>query len=114
MEYGNGYTLTNQYNPNDFSLYNIKHQNTNNGTVALDVDYSYDVNKGVLNWRRNNSFGRKEDFTYDKLNRLLSEAINGNIINEYTYDKRGRITSNTELGKYSYNETDYKLQGIDF
>ncbi|MEI3789859.1 MULTISPECIES: RHS repeat domain-containing protein [unclassified Chryseobacterium] len=114
MEYGNGYTITNQYNPNDFSLFNIKHQNTNNGTVALDVDYNYDVNKGVLNWRRNNTFGKKEDFTYDKLNRLLSEAVNGVLTNEYTYDKRGRITSNTELGKYNYNETNYKLQGIDF
>ena len=114
MEYGNGYTLTNQYNPNDFTLYNITHQNTNTGHQALSLDYSYDVNKGVLNWRRNNTFGKKEDFTYDKLNRLLSEAVNGVLSNEYTYDKRGRITSNTELGKYNYNETDYKLQGIDF
>lgn len=114
MEYGNGYTLANQYNPTDFSLYNIKHQNTNNGTVAVDIDYSYDVNKGVLNWRRNNSFGKKEDFTYDKLNRILSEAVNGTVTNNYSYDKRGRITSNTELGKYNYTESDYKLQGINF
>lgn len=114
MEYGNGYTLTNQYNPNDFSLFNSKHQNTTNGAIALDIDYNYDVNKGVLNWRRNNAFGQKEDFTYDKLNRLLSEAVNGVLANEYTYDKRGRITSNSELGKYNYNETDYKLQSINF
>lgn len=114
MEYGNGYTITNQYNPGDFSLFNTKHQNTTNGNVALDVDYNYDVNKGVLNWRRNNTFGKKEDFTYDKLNRLLSETVNGVLTNEYTYDKRGRITSNTELGKYNYNESDYKLQGINF
>ncbi|WP_259838719.1 RHS repeat-associated core domain-containing protein [Chryseobacterium herbae] len=114
MEYGNGFTITSQYNPNDFSLFNIRHQNTNNGTLALDIDYNYDVNKGVLNSRRNNIFGKKEDFTYDKLNRLLSEAVNDVLTNEYTYDKRGRITSNTELGKYNYNETDYKLQKIDF
>ncbi|WP_167027646.1 RHS repeat-associated core domain-containing protein [Chryseobacterium sp. Tr-659] len=114
MEYGNGYSIANQYNPSDFSLFNIKHQNTNNGTVAVDIDYNYDVNKGVLNWRRNNSFGNKEEFTYDTLNRLLSEAVNGVITNQYTYDKRGRITSNSELGKYNYNETDYKLQSVDF
>lgn len=114
MAYGNRYSVTNQYNPNDSSLSNIRHHNASNGMVALDVDYNFDVNKGVLNWRRNNTFGKKEDFKYDKLNRLLSEAINGVIVNEYTYDKRGRITSNTELGKYNYNETDYKLQGIDF
>ena len=114
MEYGNGYTLSNQYNPNDFTLFNSTHQNTSNGNIALNIDYSYDVNKGVLNWRRNNTFGKKEDFTYDKLNRLLTEAVNGVLTNEYTYDKRGRITSNTELGKYNYNESDYKLQSIDF
>ncbi|GAB0155672.1 hypothetical protein CHRYSEOSP005_09340 [Chryseobacterium sp. Alg-005] len=114
MEYGNGYTITNQYNPSDNSLFNTRHQNTSNGTLVLDVDYEYDVNKGVLKWRRNNTFNKKEDFTYDKLNRLLTEAVNGVLVNEYTYDKRGRITSNTELGKYNYNETDYKLQSIDF
>ncbi|WP_435523835.1 hypothetical protein [Chryseobacterium indoltheticum] len=48
------------------------------------------------------------------MNRLLTEAVNGTIINQYSYDKRGRITSNTELGKYNYNESNYKLQGIDF
>ncbi|MFC3755342.1 RHS repeat-associated core domain-containing protein [Chryseobacterium tructae] len=114
MEYGNGYSITNQYNPNDFSLTQIKHRNTSSGASVLDIDYNYDVNKGVLNWRRNNTFDKKEDFTYDKLNRLLTEAVNGVLSNEYTYDKRGRITSNTELGKYNYNETDYKLQSIDF
>lgn len=114
MEYGNGYTITQQYDVANTSLVNITHHNINNGIQALNIDYNYDVNKGVLNWRRNNTFNKKEDFTYDKLNRLLTEAVNGVLNNEYTYDKRGRITSNTELGKYNYNETDYKLQGIDF
>lgn len=114
MEYGNGYTISNQYNSSDLSLTNIRHQNNNNGMSALDIDYNYDVNKGVLNWRRNNTFNKKEDFIYDKLNRLLSEAINGVLSNEYTYDNRGRLTSNTELGTYKYNPTDYKLTGIDF
>lgn len=113
-EYGNGYTLTNQYYDSNNSLFNIKHQNTNNGNVALDMDYNQNTERGILNFRRNNIFGKKEDFTYDQLNRLLTEAVNGTITNQYTYDKRGRITSNTELGKYNYNETDYRLQGIDF
>lgn len=114
MEYGNGYSISNQYNPSDFSLFNIKHQNTTNGTVALDIDYNYNVNKGVLNWRRNNTFNKKEDFTYDTLNRLLTETVNSVLTTEYTYDKRGRITSNSELGKYNYNNSDYKLQNIAF
>jgi RHS repeat-associated protein len=113
MEYGNGYTISNQYNPADFQLFNMRHQNTNNGTIALDIDYNFDVNKGILNSRKNNLFNKKEDFTFDKLNRLLTEAVNNVLINQYTYDQRGRITSNTELGVYKYNETNYKLKGID-
>ena len=114
MEFGNGYTLANQYYDINYSLYNIKHQNTNNGNVALDMDFNTDTVRNILTLRRNNIFGKKEDFSYDSLNRLLTESVNGVITNEYTYDKRGRITSNTELGKYSYNENDYKLQGIAF
>lgn len=114
MEYGNGYTITNQYNAANQSLTNIKHQNSNNGNIVLDVDYNYDVNKGILNSRQNNTFGRREDFTYDTLNRLLSESLNGALTNEYTYDNRGRLTSNTELGTYKYNSNDYKINGIDF
>jgi hypothetical protein len=52
MEYGNGYTITNQYRPNDLSLWTIKHQNTNNGNVALDLEYNYNVDKGILKLQR--------------------------------------------------------------
>ena len=114
MEYGNGYTITNQYKPNDLSLWTIKHQNTTTGNVALDLEYNYNVDQGILNYRDNKTFGKKETFTFDKLTRLLTESVNGTLINEYTYDKRGRMTSNTELGKYNYNETDYKLQNLAF
>lgn len=113
MEYGNGYNVTNLYNQSDLSLTNIKHRNIN-GTVAVDIDYSYDMNKEVLNWRRNNTFSKKEDFYYDKLGRLTTEYLNGTKENEYTYDKRGRITSNTELGKYNYSPLDYRLQNIGY
>lgn len=113
-EFGNGFTLTNQYQDLDYSLSNIKHQHNSNGNIALDVDYNYNTNHGVLNFRKNKIFAKKEDFTYDKLARLLTEAVNGVITNEYTYDRRGRITSNSQLGKYNYNEQSYKLQGIVF
>ncbi|WP_304343886.1 RHS repeat-associated core domain-containing protein [Chryseobacterium koreense] len=114
LEYGNGYTVTNAYRATDFSLTKIKHQNSITGVSVLDVDYNYDVDKGVLLSRKNNTFSREEKFTYDTLNRLLTETVNSVLVNEYTYDKRGRITSNTELGKYNYNESDYKLQNIAF
>lgn len=114
MEYGNGYQLNNTYSTNNFSLQKINHTNTNTGVNLLDIGYTYDVDKGVLTQRHNFNFSKQEDFTYDKLNRLLTETVNNVLVNEYTYDSRGRITSNTELGKYNYNNTDYKLQNINF
>lgn len=112
MEYGNGYQLSNTYNTNTYGLEKISHNR--NGVNILDIGYDFDMNKGVLNKRHNFTFNKEEKFTYDALNRLLSETVNNVLTNEYTYDKRGRITSNTELGKYNYNNTNYKLQSIDF
>jgi len=112
MEYGNGYQLSTNYNANTYGLEKISHNR--NGVNILDIGYDFDMNKGVLNKRHNFTFSKEEKFTYDVLNRLLSETVNNILTNEYTYDKRGRITSNTELGKYKYNENDYKLQSIEF
>ncbi|MEN2436561.1 RHS repeat-associated core domain-containing protein [Weeksellaceae bacterium A-14] len=113
MEYGNVYDITNTYDQN-YSLDKINHTRSSNGVNLLDIEYDYDINKGVLNSRNFNNFSKSETFTYDKLNRLLSEAVNSVIINQYTYDNRGRLTSNSELGKYNYNSKDYKLQNINF
>lgn len=112
MEYGNGYQLSTNYNTNTYGLEKISHNR--NGVNILDIGYDFDMNKGVLNKRHNFTFSKEEKFTYDTLNRLLSETVNNILVNEYTYDKRGRITSNTELGEYKYNESDYKLQSIKF
>lgn len=112
MEYGNGYALNTYYNLQDDGLFKIIHSNGSN--TVLDIDYVYNVNKGVLNSRKNNTFGKTENFEYDTLNRLLKETVNGTVTNEYTYDKRGRMTGNTELGQYNYNGNDYKLQNIAF
>lgn len=114
MEYGNGYKLSNTYNTTNFSLKQISHNHQTSGVNILDISYDYNVDKGVLNSRNNATFSKNESFTYDKLNRLLTETVNNFLVNEYTFDKRGRITSNTELGKYNYNESDYKLQNIAF
>ncbi len=112
MEYGNGYALNTYYNLLDDSLYKMSHSKGSN--TVLDIDYIYNVNKGVLNSRKNNTFGKTESFEYDTLNRLLKETTDGVITNEYTYDKRGRMTGNTDLGQYNYNGNDYKLQNIAF
>ncbi len=114
MEYGNGYIIKNNYRETDNSLVDIQHVRQSDGQSIVDMGYDYDVNKGILKSRNNRTFGKSEAYTYDKLNRLLTESVNNIIVNEYTYDQRGRMTSNTELGKYNYNAGDYKLQSINF
>lgn len=109
--YGNGFVLE-----NTFSTANLfeRIQHRLNGKAIVDLDFVYDVKKGVLQERNNKIFSSKEQFAYDDLDRLLTEKTNGKLVNEYTYDYRGRTTSNTEVGRYNYNETDYQLKSIDF
>ncbi|WP_445721381.1 RHS repeat-associated core domain-containing protein [Flavobacterium sp.] len=111
MHYGNGYTLQTDYS-SEFYLQKIKHYNDSGN--LLHIDFEYDNLKGVLNRRNNLTFGKDETYVYDALDRLLSETVNGIINKEYTYDQRGRMTSNTDIGKYNFNEQNYKLQSINF
>ncbi|HAP94963.1 MAG TPA: hypothetical protein DCP54_04280, partial [Chryseobacterium sp.] len=114
MEYGNGYIIKNNYRENDNTLIDIQHIRQSDGQSIVDIGYDYDIDRGILKSRNNRTFGKSETYTYDKLNRLLTETVNNIVINEYTYDQRGRMTSNAELGKYNYNGGDYKLQSINF
>lgn len=112
MTYGNGYVLNSTYNTSTLSLENIKHQKDN--FSLIDIDYSYNIQRGVLLNRNNHSFNKNEDYEYDELRRLLEEKVNGIVIQNYTYDQRGRMTSNTAVGKYNYNNQDYKLESINY
>jgi RHS repeat-associated protein len=112
MQYGNGYTLNNTYNTATHLLERTKHFNQT--ATVLDIQYNYDPVKGILLNRNNLVFNKNESYEYDNLNRLLKETVNGVVDKEYTYDKRGRMTSNSDVGKYNYNEQNYKLQKIDF
>jgi RHS repeat-associated protein len=112
LQYGNGYIVNNTYDADNFRLKRINH---NNGTnTIVDVVYDYDITKGVLLSRNNFVFGKNETFLYDNLNRLLEEKTNGLVTQTYTFDPRGRMTTNTAIGKYNYNEQNYKLQDINF
>lgn len=111
VNYGNGYQSINTYNEHSYYLENIKHSKDN--TAVVDIDYTYDLLRGTLLQRNNKTFAKSESFTYDNLDRLLTEKNNNVLVNEYTYDQRGRTTSNTEIGKYNYTDTDYRLQDIE-
>lgn len=114
IEYGNGYIVKNNYRESDNTLTDIQQIRQSDGQSIVDIGYDYDLDKGILKSRNNRTFGKSEIFTYDRLSRLLTETVNNIVVNEYTYDKRGRLTSNAELGKYNYNDGDYKLQSINF
>jgi RHS repeat-associated protein len=112
LTYGNGQVADYTYNPSTWMLERIRHAK---GTdVAMEVAYNYDVQKLHLLTRNNTVFARNETYTYDDLDRLLKETLNGVVQNEYTYDGRGRMTSNTEVGKYNYSEENYRLQNLQF
>lgn len=113
MTYGNGYVINTNYNSSTLSLEKIKHQKSGSNPV-LEVDYSYDVIQGVLMNRNDLVFGKNEEYQYDDLKRLLEEKTNGIVTQNYTYDKRGRMTSNTDVGKYNYNNQNYQLQSINY
>lgn len=110
ITFGNGQKIINTFNDNEF-LQNINHSKNNKAIV--DIDYVFDSNKGILLQRNNKVFNKFEQYSYDGFDRLLTETTNGVLTNEYTYDFRGRTTSNTEVGKYNYNNTDYRLQSVN-
>ncbi len=112
MAYGNGYVVNTTYNNSTLSLEKIKHEK--NGNSIVDINYTYDIQRGVLLNRNNLVFNKNEDYGYDDLRRLLEEKVNGIVTQNYTYDQRGRMTSNTAVGKYNYNNQDYKLESINY
>lgn len=65
-------------------------------------DFSYNFNPltGNLSWRRDNTRGLQEDFGYDELNRLVRFGASTN-----TYDLKGNILENSDVGQYTYNRT---------
>lgn len=108
LNYGNGFVLENTYN-NLFLPTKIKHKNNATNQTALDINYNFDPIKNRLNARNLLVFGKNEQFQYDDLDRLIKEAINNEVINEYTYDVRGRMTYNTQVGTYEYGDTNYHI-----
>ena len=112
IEQGNGFVENTTYNTQSLVLEKIFH--AKDTISVVDIDFNYDVQRGVLLSRNNNIFAKDENYTYDDLDRLLTETVNGVIAQEYTYDQRGRMTSNSSIGKYNYNEQDYQLESVNF
>jgi RHS repeat-associated protein len=72
--------------------------------------YGFDATKGNLTYRKDNSYGFQENFTYDNLNRLTGYA---GITT--AYDIKGNITQKTDVGNTFYYNTSgkpYAISGI--
>ncbi|MDO5654582.1 MAG: RHS repeat-associated core domain-containing protein [Flavobacteriaceae bacterium] len=111
MLYGNGYQITQGYD--DYYLpQNISH--SKGSETALSIDYTFDAQKFLLLSRNNHVINKNENYEYDDLHRLTKELLNGNVLNEYGYDKRGRLTYNSEIGKYHYPLDNYQIEKIGF
>lgn len=72
-----------------------------------NFSYEFDVAKGNLTYRKDNSAGIREDFSYDNLNRLTG-------YNSYlaSYDFKGNITQKTDVGNTFYYETPGKPYAV--
>ncbi len=100
---GDRINRTRQYDANTGLLTRI--QTTASGQPQLqNWHYRWDV-LGNLEWRRDDTLGNKEDFTYDTLNRVRTSRITspkGNTNVTIAYNALGNITSKTGVGTYHY------------
>lgn len=110
--YGNGYQVNNAYDSYGY-LTNVTHQHNTTSIKSLDLDYNFNAQRGILNSRTNNNFTNwTENFLHDDLDRLIQ--ISGATQNTKSYDDSGRISNNSNVGFYNYeNNNKYRLENID-
>lgn len=58
---------------------------------------------GVVKSRTDNLIGKREEFTYDDLNRLLTASVVNGYSVSMSYDAAGNIITKSDLGQYSYS-----------
>ncbi|GHT56313.1 hypothetical protein AGMMS50233_07840 [Endomicrobiia bacterium] len=108
---GNGLVENRTYLNNSL----ISSQTVNNSTVALFSQfYNYDRHYN-LTLRNNPRYGRKETFTYDNLDRLVSIHDSANAeVYPITYASNGNITNKYDAGQYVYSTSPrpYRLMDV--
>jgi len=115
LDFGNSLRLTTSYDkdffPSQINLANAA------GQSELKIAYTFNAKRHLLE-KRNIQFkglaASNESFTFDELDRLTSEKENNVILNQYVYDPKGRMVYNSEVGKYTYQDQNYKIKSIEF
>lgn len=108
---GNGMIKKRNYDQFGFLTKMLDQTSGSSPKTALNLEYSFNTQRGNLNSRKNNNLGWNESFTYDNLDRLTN--ISGSVTRSQQYDERGRTTSNSEIGTYNYGSaSSYRLQDV--
>ncbi len=104
---GNGVVTDRAYDPATSLLDSI--QTNSGGTSIQNLTFNFDT-LGNLKDRTDVTRDRKEAFTYDGLNRLLSSTLtdtsSATTLNTttYAYDALGNITNKSDVGAYLYGQ----------
>jgi len=96
--YGNGIIESNSYD--DYGLPTRIHSEKDN-TNLIDLNFDFNVQRGVLNSRSSNLYNHNETFQYDNLNRLVQYTNTQGQQKTQVYDGKGRITYNP-VGSFAY------------
>ncbi len=83
-----------------------------NPAELMKLNFNFDAQRGNLNSRSNTAFAWNESFTYDNLDRLTGFTANA-ISQTHTYDNRGRIINNSNVGNYTYEGNSYQQKGLN-
>ena len=112
IEYHNNTVVTNTYDPNQ--AYRLTQKETVNmfDDVLQDLTYTYDEVGNITQLEDNSEtqLAKIMEYQYDNLYRLTrassTHAISGpDYLRTYEYDPIGNILNKSELGDYTYNNT---------
>ena len=106
---GNQLKQERKYDSFGFPEYVKAIENKTNGKNVFELTTNFDQQRGNLRNRHYKSFTTAEAFEYDQLDRL--KTATGQFPTNQTYDARGRINTNGQVGTYRYQPgTTYQLQ----
>ncbi|WP_340198634.1 RHS repeat-associated core domain-containing protein [Ascidiimonas sp. W6] len=76
-------------------------------THLMDLTYNFNTQRGTLTSRTNSMFGWNENFSYDSQDRLTAFNDSSGSKSQ-AYDTKGRITTASRLGTFSYSGNAYE------
>jgi RHS repeat-associated protein len=111
IQLGNGYKKTRQYDPYGLPK-QIRDYKPSTSQEALNLQYDFNAQRGLLNSRGNTAFNWNESFSYDTHDRLTQ--ISGAVNQSQQYDAMGRFTSKSDVGGYTYDTNKkYRITELD-